>query len=149
MFDLLRLPMLGRMPGTRREMRGFREGREAQAIATLISIPDQMAMLTASKDVSVDTEISYKLFYRMMLVTQTKAPKPKTNTRPIFCRYGSCSCLKRGIGIAKIMISVVIFSAALENQKASLFMQWPEMLVFQNESTWMHMNTDPRMVQQP
>jgi hypothetical protein len=29
-------------------MRGFRAGREAQAIATLISIPDQMAMLTVS-----------------------------------------------------------------------------------------------------
>jgi len=48
MLDLLRLPMLERMPGTRREMRGFRAGREAQAIATLISMPDQMAMLTAS-----------------------------------------------------------------------------------------------------
>jgi hypothetical protein len=89
MFDLLRLPMLEKMPGARREMRGLRAGSEAQAIATLISIPDQMAMFTPStvgfvssscreradvenlQDVSVETEISYKLFKRMTLVTQT------------------------------------------------------------------------------
>lgn len=66
-------------------MRGFKEGREAHAMATLISMPDQMAALTPStRDVSAkvilernlpdgsgEMEISYKLLRRMTLVTQT------------------------------------------------------------------------------
>jgi len=44
------------------------------------------------------------------------------------------------------MMSVVIFNAALENQEVSLFIRWPEILVFQNESTGIHVKIDPRMV---
>jgi hypothetical protein len=48
MFVRSRVLIFERRPGRILLMRGLRAGREAQAIATLISIPDQMAQLTPS-----------------------------------------------------------------------------------------------------
>lgn len=118
------------------------------------------------QDVSVNTEISYKLFKRMMPVTQTlsimlvqiwhyvevdnsQGTETENEYKTNLLSLRELQLSQERHWDSEDMISVVIFSAALENQKASLFMQWPEMLVFQNESTGMHTNTDPRMVQQP
>jgi hypothetical protein len=77
---------LDKNPGIIFEMSGFRAGRDAHAMPTLISIPDQIPALTPStvdvrvkqkveegniQEVSVETEISYRLFNLMTLVTQT------------------------------------------------------------------------------
>ena len=66
-----------------------------------------------------------------------KAPKPKTNSNPMFCCRGSC--FKRGMGIENIMMSVVILSAAFANQNAVLFMQCTLIPVFQKLLTGTHM----------
>lgn len=59
MFDLLpRVLGLESRPGSMRLMSGLSEGKEAQAMATLISMPDQMPAFTPSKVVSVETDIS-------------------------------------------------------------------------------------------
>lgn len=44
--------------GKMREIRGFRAGREAQEMATLISAQDQIAIATPSRVVSGEMEIS-------------------------------------------------------------------------------------------
>ncbi len=54
----------------------------------------------------------------------------------------------RGMGIAIMMMSVVMFSAALENQKASLFMHEPSPSP-QKNLTGTHMNTEPKTVHIP
>lgn len=79
----------------------------------------------------------------MTLVTQTKAPNPNTNIKPIFCFLGSCSCFKSGIGMEKIKISVAMLSAALENQNAVFSMQCTVMPVFQKFETGTHMKVEP------
>ena len=48
MFDLFLLPIVERSPGKALEINGLIAGRDAHAIATLISMPDQMAQLTPS-----------------------------------------------------------------------------------------------------
>lgn len=78
-----------------------------------------------------------------------KAPNPKTNISPIFCRRGSCNCFNSGIGIENIIISVVIFRAAFENQNAVLSMQLFSMKVVQKLDTGMHMNVEAKTAQQP
>ena len=51
--------------------------------------------------------------------------------------------------MAKIMISVVIFRAAFENQKASLFIHFPAIVVFQNAATGTHMTIEPKKKAHP
>lgn len=60
-----------RRPGKKREKSGLRAGSEAQATATLISMPDQIAVLTPSRGGSAEFEISYRDLRRMIDVTQT------------------------------------------------------------------------------
>lgn len=78
-----------------------------------------------------------------------KLPKAKTKMRPIFWLRGNCSCLRSGMGNAKTMMSVVMFRAELENQKASWFMQWPSIVLSQKYATGMHMKKEPQSVQTP
>lgn len=78
-----------------------------------------------------------------------KAPNPKTNMSPIFCLFGSWSALSRGIGMAKMAMSVAMLTPALANQNCSLFMQWPLMDSSQKAATGTHMTMEPTIVHRP
>lgn len=80
--------------------------------------------------------------------TTYTVPKAKTNIRITFWRRGICRPLIRGIGNTMMAISVAMLIDALENQKASLFKQWPSPTP-QKNGTGTHMKTEPKNAQQP
>lgn len=88
---------------------------------------------TLSHDTSVEIEIMYRECNRrtlMMTVLPTVSdyfpsggeytytpPRAKTSMTPIFCRLGSCSFLRAGMGQIRTTMSETILREALANQR--------------------------------
>jgi len=97
-------------------------GRQAQMMATFISIMDHMVDAISYVTSGV-VAVMFSVVMRMQEVMTTKMPRAKTRDRATFCTREICKSMTRRIGSSRMMVSVVIEKSALAYQFLMLSMQ--------------------------